>query len=89
MDITLPTDSPLNIAVTEMERACRMAKGLHLLKARLQALHYRMLSAERISAPAATACEWAEELSAIMHAGGLPKAVEQTLVAVMEQLKAV
>jgi hypothetical protein len=87
MDITLPTASPLTIATSQLERACRMAKGLHLLKARLQAVHYRMLSAGSIPAPAATAREWADELSAIMRGGGIPEGVEQALVAAVQSLK--
>jgi hypothetical protein len=88
MDITLPTDSPLTIAATQLERACRLAKGLHLLKARLQVVHYRMLSAARLPERSALAREWADELSLIMREGGIPAEVEQSLDAVVQQLKA-
>ncbi len=89
MDITLPTDPPLKIATSELERACCMAKGLHLLKARLQAVHYRMQGADRLPGHPALAREWAEELSAIMRGGGIPVAVEQALAAVVQRLTAV
>ncbi len=89
MDITLPTDSPLKIASNKLERACRMAKGLHLLRARLQAVHYRMVSVERLPAHSAMALEWADELMAIMRGGGIPAVVEQSLAAVVQHLKAI
>jgi len=89
MDVTIPTAAPLTIAANELERACRLAKGLHLLKARLQVVHYRMLSADRLPGRSALAREWADELSLIMREGRIPAAVEQALIAVVQQLKAV
>jgi hypothetical protein len=89
MGNTIATDSPLSIAAANLERACRLAKGLHLLKARLQVVHYRMLSAERMPGRTALAHEWADELSLIMREKGVPGAVEQALVVVVQQLKAV
>jgi hypothetical protein len=88
MDSTISAASPLTLAATQLEQACRMAKGLHLLKARLQVVHYRMLGAERLPERSALAREWADELSLIMREGRIPAAVEQALAATVQQLRA-